>query len=87
MPIETILPNLIVGVGVFLSGMATVWKRKPLNELMYRSQKRMFGEKAASVSAGRQTPFMMGVVGVLIAGLGVAMFAFGIVGIMQMVGA
>ncbi|MEX0161521.1 MULTISPECIES: hypothetical protein [unclassified Microbacterium] len=85
--IDTIVPNLIVGIGLLCVGIAIVWKRRALNEYMYNSQKRMFGEKAARVSAGRQTPFMMGIVGVLTAILGVAMFTFGMVGIMQMVSA
>lgn len=79
-PIDTIVPNLIVGIALLCAGIVIVWKRKAHNDYMYDSQTRIFGEKAARVSAGRQAPFMMGVVGVLIVILGVAMFTFGIVG-------
>jgi hypothetical protein len=82
-PPETIVPNLIVGIGVIIAGLAVVKKRKMMNDLVQDSQRRMFGERIARVSAGRQTPLMMGVVGVLIVLVGIAMVAGATVGIVQ----
>ena len=75
-------PHLIVGICLLCAGVVTVWKRKAFNDYMYASQKRMFGEKAARASAGRQTSSMMGVVGVLIASLGAGMFTLGVIAIL-----
>ncbi|MEV7800842.1 hypothetical protein AB0O14_17270 [Microbacterium foliorum] len=62
---ESTLPNLIFGVVAICAGLLIVRYRKKLNEQVYASQKRMFGKRASQVSAGRQTPFMMGIVGVI----------------------
>lgn len=59
------LSNLIFGISAICLGLLIVRYKKTLNDLIYLSQKKMFGRKAAQASAGRQTPFMMGVVGVL----------------------
>lgn len=70
--------------GTHASGVvAVVKKRKMMNDLIQDSQRRMFGERVARVSAGRQTPLMVGIVGVLIVLVGVAMVVGATVGIIQ----
>lgn len=82
-PLNAVGPNLIVGVLAVIMGILTVRHRRRLNDVIYKSQRTMFGRRAADVSAGRQTPLMMGVVGVGIVGIGVLMLGFGIVGLAQ----
>lgn len=84
-PIETAVPNLIVGLGLICVGVIIVRRRRALNRYMFESQRRLLGRRVARVSAGRQSPAMMGVVGVLIVGLGLAMVTAGAVGVIQAV--
>lgn len=81
--IGVIVPNLIVGTLVICMGFLVVWRRKALNEFVYDSQKKLLGPRVARASAGRQTPFMMGLVGAFIVIIGIAMVTLGIVGIVQ----
>ncbi|KTR78458.1 hypothetical protein NS234_03085 [Microbacterium oxydans] len=79
----TILPNLIIGLLALVLGMLTIRYRRRLNDAVYKNQKAMFGQRAARASAGRQTPFMMGVVGAGIVLVGLVMLAFATTGIIQ----
>lgn len=82
-PSGVIFPDLIVGLFVVGAGILIVRHRVGLNRHMFKTQQSMFGSRAARFSAGRQTPFMMGVVGVLTVLLGATMVVVGIVGIVQ----
>ncbi|CAN7156718.1 hypothetical protein LJR042_000134 [Microbacterium maritypicum] len=79
----TILPNLIFGLMAVVLGMLTIRYRRRLNDAVYKNQKAMFGQRAAQASAGRQTPFTMGVVGAGIILVGLVMLAFAMTGIVQ----
>lgn len=79
-PKESILPNLIVGVGLIITGIAIVRNRRALNQYMFETQTKLLGRKVARVSAGRQSPAVMGVVGVLVVGLGLVMVTAGAIG-------
>lgn len=68
---STILPNLIVGVILVVTGILITRYRRRMNEWVYEEQKKILGQRMADISAGRQTPFMMGVVGVFISLVGV----------------
>lgn len=80
---SSILPLLVLGIIVLCSGLLIVRFRRRLNHQIHESQKRMFGEKTARFSAGRQTPFMMGVVGTVATALGSAMVVAGVIGATQ----
>lgn len=82
-PLSTLFPNLIVGVLAVTMGILTVRHRRRLNDVIYKTQRTMFGRRTADVSAGRQTPLMMGGVGVGMVGVGVLMLGFGTVGLAQ----
>lgn len=62
---DSTLPNVIFGVIAICAGLVIVRFRTKLNEMVFESQRRMFGRRAARISAGRQTPFMMGIVGAI----------------------
>lgn len=68
---DSTLPNVIFGVIAICAGLVIVRFRTKLNEMVFESQRRMFGRRAARISAGRQTPFMMGIVGAIAIGIGV----------------
>ncbi|NJI58288.1 hypothetical protein HCX50_02465 [Microbacterium oxydans] len=72
----TIVPNLIFGSVAFVSGVLILVFRRRVNAWVFRSQKVVLGERVARASAGRQRPWMMGVVGVFVALMG-AFMAFG----------
>lgn len=68
---DSTLPNVIFGVVAICAGLLIVRFRTKLNERIYESQRKMFGRRVARVSAGRQTPFMMGIVGILAIVIGI----------------
>ncbi|GGM44376.1 hypothetical protein [Microbacterium saperdae] len=86
MPVSSIVANLIVGVFVFVGGIVIIRFRKPLHAFVLQSQKAMLGERAAQLSAGRQKPWVLGVVGAFACGMGVAMVTGAIVAIVQVDG-
>ena len=76
----SILANLILGILAVISGVLIVRHRRRLNDSVFKAQELMLGRRIARVSAGRQTPFMMGLVGlsfVLVGLFGVSMAAIG----------
>lgn len=79
----TILPNLIVGLFAVAIGILIIRYRRPLNEAVFKSQRSMFGERIAQASAGRQRPFMMGVVGALTVLIGLLMLTAATIGMVQ----
>lgn len=78
-----IWPNLIVGLIVLTLGILVVKFRATLNDQIYRSQKSMLGRRIADASAGRQKPFVMGLVGFFFALIGITMIFWATVGILQ----
>ncbi|KQZ24030.1 hypothetical protein ASD43_06480 [Microbacterium sp. Root553] len=60
--------------------------RTKLNEMVFESQRRMFGRRAARISAGRQTPFMMGIVGAIAIGIGVVALSAAVARVLLMGG-
>ncbi len=64
--------NVILGVVAIGAGLLIVRHRKKLNDQVRKAQERMFGRTVSRVSAGRQTPFVMGIVGVLVILIGAA---------------
>ena len=81
--VDTVVPNLLVGVLVIVLGIVVIRHRTRLNGFMFSAQKSMLGERYARASAGRQTPWMMGTVGVGIICIGLAMTAAGVAGAIQ----
>ncbi|MGH3691690.1 MAG: hypothetical protein ACRDWD_09155 [Acidimicrobiia bacterium] len=79
----TILPNVIVGVITVALGILIIRYRRPLNEAVFKTQRSMFGEWIAQASAGRQKPFMMGVVGAFAVLIGLFMLTGATIGIAQ----
>lgn len=79
----TILPNLIVGVITVALGILIIRYRRPLNEAVFKTQRSMFGARVAQASAGRQKPFMMGVVGAFGVLLGLLMLTGATIGMVQ----
>ncbi|MBP5802310.1 hypothetical protein [Microbacterium maritypicum] len=80
---ETIQPNLIVGVFTIALGVLIIRYRRPLNEAVFKTQRSMFGERIAQASAGRQKPFMMGVVGAWTVLVGLLMLTAATIGVVQ----
>jgi len=83
-PVESILPNLIIGLITVSLGALIIRYRRKLNEAVFKAQQSMFGQGIAQASAGRQKPFMMGAVGLFGVLLGLAMLAGAVVGIVQL---
>ncbi|MFJ2550678.1 hypothetical protein [Microbacterium sp. NPDC087591] len=83
MPVSSIIANLIVGAFVFVFGILLIWFRKPLNTFVFQSQKTLLGERVAQLSAGRQKPWVLGIVGAFACGMGVAAVTSAIVAIIQ----
>lgn len=79
----SILANLIVGPIVFVGGILIVRFRKPLNALVFRQQEAMLGRRMAQMSAGRQQPWVLGVVGSVVMLMGVIMVSGAIVAIIR----
>lgn len=79
----TIVPNLIFGSVAFVSGVLILVFRRRVNAWVFRSQKVVLGERVARASAGRQRPWMMGVVGVFVASMGAFMVFGGVAGLVQ----
>lgn len=80
----TIVPNLIFGIILVGAGLFVTRNRRRVNAWVYKEQQRHVGQKVADISAGKQTPFMMGVVGVFISFVGVAMLVGAVIGIVQL---
>lgn len=68
---DSVVPSVITGAIAVVAGILVLIYRKQINAKLRERQRSLFGERATSVSAGRQSPFMMGVVGVLIVGVGI----------------
>lgn len=85
-PADSIIPISLVGIALICMGVFVVRRRQSLNEYIQESQRKLLGRKVAAVSAGRQTPFMMGVVGVLITLIGISLTTAAIVGIIHIIG-
>ncbi|WP_374168959.1 hypothetical protein ABRP18_000645 [Microbacterium sp. WHRI 7836] len=79
----TILPNLIFGLLAVVLGILIICYRRPLNEAVFKTQRSMFGERIAQASAGRQKPFMMGVVGAWTVLIGLLMLTGATIGVVQ----
>lgn len=82
----SILANLIVGPIVFLGGMLIVRYRKPLNALVFRQQEAMFGRRLARMSAGRQQPWALGIVGSAVMLMGIAVLVRGVLTLVGVAG-
>lgn len=59
-----IVPGLIFGPIVIILGLYIVRNRVRVNRSVYRAQQTFVGKRAANASAGKQSPWMMGVVGI-----------------------
>ncbi|PRB63628.1 hypothetical protein CQ034_09035 [Microbacterium sp. MYb45] len=79
----TIVPNLIFGSVAFASGLLIIIFRRRVNNWVFRSQKIVLGERVARASAGRQSPWMMGVVGIFFALMGAFMVSGGVAALVQ----
>lgn len=79
----SILANLIVGPLAFVGGILIVRYRNPLNALVFRQQEAMLGRRMAQKSAGRQQPWVLGVVGSGVMLMGVIMVSGAIVAIIR----
>jgi hypothetical protein len=66
-----VLPNLIVGPIVVVVGIVVFLFRRQLRDMFLNAEKTVFGEKAARTMGQLQTPFWVGAVGILSAGMGV----------------
>lgn len=84
MDLTGIIANLAVGSLTVVIGVLIVRHRKALNKLVFHKQTEFFGRRLAQMSAGRQTPTMMGVIGCLFVGLGVFMIVGGVIGIVRL---
>lgn len=73
-----IIMNMLIGALVIISGVAIIRFRVSLNKSIQESQRAMFGRRLSRISAGKQTPLMMGVVGVCFAIFGLVMVGAGI---------
>lgn len=79
----SILANLIVGPLAFVGGILIVRYRNPLNALVFRQQEAMLGRRMARMSAGRQRPWVLAIVGSGVMLMGVIMVSGAIVAIIQ----
>jgi uncharacterized membrane protein len=86
MDLGNVIPNLIFGSLVLTSGILIIRFRRQVNESVFKRQKRVFGDSAAKMSAGRQTPFMMGTVGCGFVAIGLIMVGFAVARILGLVG-
>lgn len=80
---NVILPNLVFGIVLAVAGALAIRFRVRLNGWVYRSQESVLGRRVADKSAGRQKPFVLGLVGLFAALMGLVMVFFSVVGIVQ----
>lgn len=68
--LTAIIANLIIGPILVIGGIVIIRFRAPLNRMVHQQQKQMFGRRAADAFAGRQRPWMLGIVGVMVICMG-----------------
>ncbi len=81
-----IVPNMIIGPLVLVSGILIVVFRRQLRDWIVSSEKSALGDDRGNSLGLLQTPFWAGVTGVAIALLGAAMLTFGVVSLIQHLG-
>lgn len=73
MELGTLIPNFVFGILAIVGGVLIIRYRRRLNEWVFKSQDSLLGRRAANASAGRQKPFVLGVVGFCCTVMGIVM--------------
>lgn len=82
-PPSTIVPNLVIGPIVIVAGILITVFRVKVRNWSVRGQSAIIGQKRSEAATKLQTPFWIGVVGVMAALMGVLALTGAIVGLVQ----